>query len=75
MVIASTDLDDLIHLHSNLFVYFKNAFGIWSGNAKLLESCHFISREPIENEDDATAVIMGVLWKKLRDTHLLRVVK
>jgi len=75
MVIASMDLDDLIHLHSNLFVYFKNAFGIWSGNKELIESCRSITRDPVENEDDATAVIMGVLWKKLRDTHMLRVVK
>jgi len=75
MVIANMDLDDLIHLHSNLFVYFKNAFGVWSGNTELLESCRSISREPVKNEDDATAVIMGLLWKKLRDTHLLRIVK
>jgi len=75
MVIANMDLDDLIHLHSNLFVYFKNAFGIWSGNAELLESCRSISREPVNNEDDATAIIMAVLWKKLRETHMLRVVK
>jgi len=72
MVIASMDLDDLVNLHSNFFEYFD----IWSGNNnELMESCRFISREPVDNEDDATAVIMAVLWKKLRDTHLLRVVK
>lgn len=75
MVIANMELDDLVNLHSNLFVYFKNAFAIWSGNNELMESCHFISEKPLENEDDATAVIMAILWKKLRDTHLLKVVK
>ena len=75
VVIANMDLDDLVNLHSNLFVYFKNAFGTWSGNTELMESCRFISRKPLENEDDATSVIMAILWKKLRDTHLLRVVK
>lgn len=75
MVIANMDLDELIHLHSNLFVYFKNAFGVWSGNTELIESYRLISKEPVNDENDATAVIMGVLWKKLRDTHLLKVVK
>ena len=75
MVIANMDLDELVNLHSNLFVYFKNAFSMWSGNTELIESCRSISRKPLENEDDATSVIMAVLWKKLRDTHLLKVVK
>jgi hypothetical protein len=75
VVIANMDLADLVNLHSNLFVYFKNAFGIWSGNTKLIESCRSITGDPVETEDDATAIIMAVLWKKLRDTHLLKVVK
>jgi len=73
--IANMDLDDLVNPHSNLHLYFKNAFGLWSGNTELLESCRAISKEPLHNEDDATVVILGVLWKKLRETHTLRVVK
>ena len=73
--IANIDLDDLLNLHSNLFVYFKNAFGLWSGNTELMESCRSISKEPLRNEIDATAVIFGVLWKKLHESHTLRMVK
>jgi len=73
--IANMDLDDLVNLHSNLHLYFKNAFGVWSGNTELLESCSSISKEPIISEDDATVVIIGVLWKKLRESHTLRAVK
>ncbi len=73
--IANMYLDDLVDFHSHLFVYFKNALGIWSGNTELLESCQSIFKEPVQNENDATAVIMVVLWRKLRETHLLRGIK
>jgi hypothetical protein len=73
--IANMDLDDLVNLHSNLHIYFKNTFGVWSGNTELLTDCRSISNEPIYNEDDATVVIIGVLWQKLHDTHKLKIVK
>jgi hypothetical protein len=73
--IANMNLDDLINLHTNLHIYLKNAFGLWAGNTELLASCRSISKEPIYNEDDATIVILGVLWQKLQETHTLRVVK
>ena len=73
--IANMNLDDLVNFHSNLQIYFKNAFGVWSGNKELLADCRSISNEPIYNEDDATVVIIGVLWQKLHDTHKLKIVK
>ena len=74
-VIANMSIDNLVNLHTNLHMYFKNAFGLWSGNTELLASCRSISKEPIYSEDDATVVILGVLWQKLQETHTLRVVK
>ena len=73
--IASMDLDDLVNLYPNLVVYFKNAFGLWPGNTELLESCRSISKESVQNENDATVVIMAVLRKRLQETHKMRVVK
>ncbi len=73
--IASMDLDDLVNLYPNLVVYFKNAFGLWPGNTELLESCSSISKEPVQNENDATVFIMAVLRKRLQETHKMRVVK
>jgi len=73
--IANMSIDDLIKLHTNLHTYFKNAFGLWSGNTELLASCRSISKEDVYSEDDATLVIIEALWKKLRETHVLRVVK
>ena len=69
------DLDELVNIHSALHIYFKNAFGLWSGNTELLSDCASISNEPIYNEDDASVLILGVLWKKLQETHTLRTVK
>ena len=73
--IANMNLDELVNIHSALHVYFKNAFGLWSGNKELLADCKSISKYPIYNEDDASVVILGVLWKKLQETHTLRTVK
>ena len=73
--IANMNLDELVNIHSALHVYFKNAFGLWFGNKELLADCKSISIEPIYNEDDASVVILGVLWKKLQETHTLRTVK
>ena len=73
--IANMSLDELVNIHSALHIYFKNAFGVWSGNTELLADCRSISKDPIYNEDEATVVILGVLWQKLQDTHTLRIVK
>jgi len=73
--ITNMDLSDLLDVHSNLYVYFKNFFGLWFGNTELLASCRSISKEHVYREDDITLVIIKALWKKLRETQVLRVVK
>ena len=75
VTISNMDLDDLVNLHPHLHVYFKYAFGLWPGNKELIESCRSISKEPVNDENDATSVILGVLFKKLLETHKLRTVK
>jgi len=75
VTISNMDLNDLVNLHPHLHVYFKNAFGLWPGNKELIESCRSISKEPVNDENDATSVIMGILFKKLLETHKLRAVK
>ncbi|MBW2055699.1 MAG: hypothetical protein JRI29_08400 [Deltaproteobacteria bacterium] len=73
--LASMKLNDLMELPINEHAYFKNALDLLSGNKDLLASCRSISKEHLYNEDDAIFVIMEALWKKLRQTHKLRVVK
>jgi hypothetical protein len=72
VTISNMDLDDLVNLYPHLHVYFKYAFGLWPGNKELIEFCRSISKEPVNDENDATSVIMGILFKKLYETHKLR---
>ncbi len=73
--IANMKLNDLLDLPASEHSYFKNALDLLSGNKDLLASCRSVSKEHVYNEDDAIFVIMEALWKKLRQTHKLRVVK
>ncbi len=50
-------------------------FGLWSGNEKLFDSCLAFANYPLANEEDAAAVIVKALWRRLRETHKLRIIK
>ena len=73
--IASMDEGDLIDLHFSLGAYVRNEFGLWSGNDDLLNDCRQMSGITFMNPDDAAAFIIGELWKQLRKTHQLRIIK
>ena len=64
-----------VALYFSLGEYIRNAFGLWSGNKELMESCCSLSGIADLQEDDASAFIIGELLKKLRETYTLRVVK
>jgi hypothetical protein len=73
--IASIAEDDLVTLQTNLGAYIGSQFGIWSGNRKLLDSCEIISGDAQLPPNLALSVIIKELWKCLRATHKLRIVK
>jgi len=75
VLIANMDFHQLFDQHSSLFIYFKNSFEVWPGNKELIESCRAIAKGPVRDEDDATVVLLGVLWKRLQDGHKLKAVK
>jgi hypothetical protein len=66
---------ELSTLHTTLGEYIRNEYGLWSGNNDLLTSCCFIAKKDKVSEDEASSVIVRELWKRLRETHKLRVVK
>lgn len=72
---ANMTEDELTRLNFTLGAYIRNAFGIWSGNEKLLEACRTASGNPALPRKEAATVIIGELWKELRRTHKLRIVK
>ena len=67
--------DELINLHINLGEYIRNEFGFWSGNDDLMSSCCKIAKIDKIHEETASTIIIEKLWKRLRVTHKLRVVK
>jgi hypothetical protein len=62
-------------LHFNLGEYIRNEFCLWSGNVELMASCRLIAKRADIHQDEATSMIIKELWKRLRQTHRLRVVK
>ncbi|UCF94148.1 MAG: putative molybdenum carrier protein [Desulfobacterales bacterium] len=66
---------ELSTLHPHLGEYIQNEFGLLSGNTDLLRSCSFLARRGRVAGDEAAAIIIRELWKRLRETHKLRVVK
>jgi len=66
---------ELSLLHATVGEYIRNEFGLWTGNKDLMTSCCFFAKRDKVSEDDASSIIIRELWKRLRVTHKLRVVK
>jgi hypothetical protein len=73
--IAKMKKEDLASLQPTVGSYIKNAFQLWSGNISLMESCLSASGESEVNEDDASGLIIKALWKQLRETYRMRLIK
>jgi len=73
--IANMDIEELDRLHFPLEAYIRNQYKLWSGNDVLVKSCRNITGNQNLHVDNAPTVIVHHLWKRLRDTHQLRVVK
>jgi len=74
-VIAKMAEKDLMTLQITLGSYIGSEFGVWTGNAELLFSCKRASGDLHVDSDHAPTVIIEKLWKRLRESHRLRVVK
>jgi len=74
-IIANMAETELSLLHANLGEYITNEFGLWSGNQDLMISCCFFAKKEKVQEDEASSIIIGELWKRLRKTHKLRIVE
>jgi len=75
VTIANMTYGELFDLNSNLGSYIKNIFRLRFGNDELIESCRFVTKNKKLNEDGASLTIIESLWKRLRKTHKIRVVK
>ena len=73
--IAKLKEEELVSLYFSLGEYVRNAFGLWSGNRELMESCRTLSGMNELQEDDASAFIVKEFLKRVHETYRLRVVK
>ena len=75
MTIANMKEKELPSLHPALGEHIQNRFGLGLGNVKLNTSCRFVAGKRDIHADEAAALIIHELWKKLRATHTIRTVK
>ena len=73
--IANMSTEEVESLNDTLGRYVIDSFGLWTGNKELVMSCRLESKNDVYNENAASMVIINRLWKKLRKTHKLRIVK
>jgi hypothetical protein len=71
--IANMDEEDLTNLYFSLGRSIRNSF-LYPRNEQLLESCRSLSKDKYLHWEQASLVIIRALWKKLRETHKLRIV-
>jgi len=74
-MIANMAEVELSTLHTTLGENIRNEFGLWAGNEDLMISCCFIAKRDKVSEEDASSIIIKELWKRLRESHKLRIVK
>jgi hypothetical protein len=75
VLIANMSELELPALNRSLGEYIINRFGLATGNTALMRSCRWVARRSIPDESQAAAVIIRSLWKQLRRTYTLRLVK
>ena len=76
--ISNMSEDELPSLFETLGNYVLMHFRLYSGNPSLLASCRALDiKEGNVNyrEEDAAKAIIHALWKELKQTHALRIVK
>ncbi len=75
MKISNMAENDLMTLQFTLGTYIDNEFGIYTGNRDLRFSSKLLSGDVHLNPDYVSPLIINKLWKRLRESHKLRIVK
>jgi len=72
--LAQMPEDELVTFHFTVGMWIRNNF-IYPRNEKLLESCREVSKDKFLHFAQMHMVIIKELWKRLQETHKLKVVK
>ena len=74
-LMANTEDDGIGPLFEPMIRSVIVRFGISAGNELLVESCRSAVKKADMGPEEAAAAILRTLWKSLRDTHRIRIVK
>jgi hypothetical protein len=74
-IMANMTENELPGLHFSLGIYITKNYDLRAAGSMLFESCKTKSGDDFLHHDDALNIIIKDLWKKLRETHKLRLVK
>jgi hypothetical protein len=66
---------ELSTLYTTIGEYVREEFGLWTGNEDLMTSCCFLVKRDKVSENEASSIIIKELWKKVKETYKLRIVR
>jgi hypothetical protein len=72
--LAKLQADELVNLHPTVGMWIRSNF-VYPRNDKLLESCRAVCKDPTLHWAQMHMVILRELWKRLQETHRLKVVR
>lgn len=72
--IARMEESEIANLHPSFGSYIRNKY-LWNGNEPLIMDCMYRSGNNDMDENEASKMIIYALWKRLKETHQLRVIK
>jgi len=75
ILIAGLEENELKVLYPTLGEHIKEGYGLKYKKGELMKDCRFMAKGKAIDEDVAAELIIKEMWKKLRKTHTLRVVK
>jgi len=73
--LAKLEAHELELLHPTLGEHIVKEYGLRFKKGELIKDCRFMAKDKHLNANDAAVLIIKELWKKLRKTHALRVLK
>jgi hypothetical protein len=74
-LMANLREEEIAPLQLTLGLYIKKKLDIWSQDATLYHSCVTAAEKEKLDKSNLPMVLIKMMWKKLKDTHRLRVVK
>ena len=75
VTLSNLTYDELANLQATLGIYIRKKLEVWQVNQSLLNSCRNKLGSADVDEYSAASVIIDEIWKKLRESHPLRVVE